>query len=30
MNKLRVTGFESFATVVIRRAMHTSKGAARH
>lgn len=30
MNKLRMTGFECFATFVIRRAKHTPKGAARH
>lgn len=30
MNKLRMTGFECFVTFVIRRAMHTPKGAARH
>jgi len=30
MNKLRMTGFECFATFVIRCAKHTPKGAARH
>lgn len=30
MNKLLKTGFECFAAFVIRRAMHTPKGAARH
>ena len=30
VNKLRMTGFECFATFVIRRAKHTPKGAARH
>ncbi len=30
MNKLRMTGFECFVTFVIRRAMHTLTGAARH
>ena len=30
MNKLRMTGFECFTAFVIRRAMHTPKGAARH
>jgi hypothetical protein len=30
MNKLRMTGFECFATFVIHRALHTLSGVARH
>ena len=30
MTKLRMTGFESSSVFVIRRAMHTPEGAARH